>query len=251
MNPPAAAAAAARRSPALWSLQARFAPFLFVAPFVVLFLVFTLWPVARSLILSFYETAGPREKRFIGLANYRFLFTDVQFQVAVLNTLTYTVLYLALYLPLSLGLALLLNSPRVRFRNVLRFAFFSTHLVGQVFVAVMFYLLLAPRQGLVNRAIGAALPWIGNEIHWRVEPDLAMPAMVLASLWISVGYGMIYFLAALQTVDRDLYEAASIDGAGRWARFAHVTLPGIRPVLVFLLLVGRFIQSRYKDEELN
>jgi ABC-type sugar transport system permease subunit len=240
MKPPAAAAArvAAQGSPALWALQARLAPYLFVAPFVVLFLVFTLWPVARSFILSFYESAGPREKRFIGLGNYRFLFTDVQFQVAALNTLTYTVLYLALYLPLSLGLALLLNSRRVWFRNVLRFAFFSTHLVGQVFVAIMFTLLLAPRQGLINRAIGVALPWVGSEIYWKSDPNFAMPAMVLASLWISVGYGMIYFLAALQTVDRDLYEAAAIDGAGRWARFAHVTLPGIRPVLVFLLLVG-------------
>ena len=228
-------AARARR---IWSLQARASPYLFVAPFVVLFLVFTLWPVARSLVLSFYGSAGPREKTFVGLSNYRFLLSDVQFHVAVLNTLLYTVLFLALYIPLALGLALLLNSPRVRFRNAFRFAFFSTHLVGHVFVALMFHLLLAPRHGLVNRAIGTLLPWIGSEIYWQADPKLAMPAMVLASLWVSVGYGMIYFLAALQNVDRDLYEAAEIDGAGRWARLAHVTLPGIRPVLVFILLVG-------------
>jgi ABC-type sugar transport system permease subunit len=221
-----------------WSVQARYAPYLFVAPFVLLFAVFTLYPVVRSFALSFFRTIGPEKNQFIGLMNYRFLFRDIQFGIAIFNTLLYTVLYLSLYIPLSLGLALLLNSRRVRFRNVFRFAFFSTHLVGQVFVAVMFYLLLSPRQGLVNRAIGAAVPWVGSEIYWRNDPMLAMPAMVLASLWMSVGYAMIYFLAALQAVDQDLYDAAHVDGAGRASRFWHVTLPGIRPVMIFVLLVG-------------
>lgn len=222
----------------LWAMQARGSPYLFVLPFVLLFAVFTLYPVARSLMLSFYRSAGPRESSFVGLLNYRFLLADPQFHLAIANTLLYTIVYLAIYIPAALGLAMLLNNPRVRMRNLFRFAFFSTHLVGQVFVAVMFYLLLAPRQGLVNRGIGAIFPWIGSEIYWRANPNLAMPAMVLASVWISVGYGMIYFLAALQTVDRELYEAAEVDGAGRWSRFRHVTLPGIRPVLIFILLVG-------------
>ncbi len=222
----------------LWAWQSRYSAYLFVLPFVVLFIAFILYPVARSLMLSFYRSAGVRRSEFVGLENYRFLLFDPQFHLALRNTLLYTVLFLLLYIPLSLGLALLLNNPAVRFRNVFRFAFFSTHLVGQVFVAVMFYVMLAPRHGLVNRAIGAVFPWIGSEIYWRADPNLAMPAMVLASLWTAVGYGMIYFLAALQTVDRDLYEAAVVDGAGHWSRFWHVTLPGIRPVLIFLLLVG-------------
>lgn len=222
----------------LWAIQARLSPYLFVLPFVALFAVFTLYPVVRSVMLSFYRSAGPRESQFVGLLNYKFLILDPQFRLAIANTLLYTVIFLSLHIPASLGLALLLNSPRVRFRNLFRFAFFSTHLVGQVFVAVMFYLLLAPRHGLVNRAIGTVLPWIGSEIYWRANPNLAMPAMVLASLWISVGYGMIYFLAALQSVDRELYEAAEVDGAGRWSQFCNVTLPGIKPVLVFILLVG-------------
>jgi ABC-type sugar transport system permease subunit len=222
----------------LWAWQARYSPYLFVLPFAGLFCLFTLYPIGRSLVLSFYRSAGPRKSEFIGLLNYRFLLTDLQFHLAVFNTVLYTVLFLSLYIPLALGLALLLNSPRVRYRNAFRFAFFSTHLVGQVFAAVMFYLLLAPRHGPINRAIGALFPWIGSEIHWRSHATLAMPAMVLASLWMSVGFGMIYFLAALQSVDPELYEAAEVDGAGRWSRFWHVTLPGIRPVLVFILLVG-------------
>jgi ABC-type sugar transport system permease subunit len=158
--------------------------------------------------------------------------------LAVFNTVLFTVLFLMFQIPTSLGLALLLNNKGVRFRNFFRFAFFSSHLVGNVFVAVLFLLLLAPRQGLVNKMIGGVFPFIGTEINWRGNAMLAMPAMVLASLWLSIGYGMIYFLAALQAVDQELYEAAEVDGAGRWSRFWNVTLPGIRPVLIFILLVG-------------
>lgn len=222
----------------LWMWQAKAAPYLFVLPFVLLFLSFLLYPLVRSIILSFYNSAGPRASRFIGLENYLFLARDKLFWLAVGNTVLYTILFLSLQIPLSLGLALLLNSKAVRFRNFFRFAFFSSHLVGNVFVAVLFMLLLQPRHGLVNRMIGAVLPMVGTEVNWRGNAALAMPAIVLASLWLSIGYGMIYFLAALQAVDQELYEAAEVDGAGRWGRFWHVTIPGIRPVLIFILLVG-------------
>ncbi|HMB95359.1 MAG TPA: sugar ABC transporter permease [Tepidisphaeraceae bacterium] len=225
-----------RRS--FWFWQANASPYLFVLPFVVLFLIFMCYPLARSIILSFYRSAGPRENVFIGLTNYKFLLRDWLFWKAVLNTLIYTVLLLSLQIPLSLGLAMLLNSKAVRFRNFFRFAFFSSHLVGNVFVAVLFMLLLAPRQGLINRSIGLIFPWIGIEIDWRNNATLAIPAIVIASLWLTIGWGMIYFLAALQAVDQELYEAAEVDGAGHWQRFRHVTLPGIRPVLIFMLLVG-------------
>lgn len=222
----------------VWRWQARYAPYLFVLPFVVLFAVFMLYPLAWSIALSFQKSAGPLHARYVGLQNYRFLFTDRLFWFACLNTCIYAVLFLSLELPLSLGLAILLNHRRVRGRTFLRFAFFSTYLVGQVFLAVMAHVMLAPRHGLVNVVIGKLLPRVGSEINWTERPALAMPAIVLASLWVSIGYAMIYWLAALQSVDRELYEAAEVDGAGPWMRFRHVTLPGIRPVAVFLLLVG-------------
>jgi ABC-type sugar transport system permease subunit len=222
----------------LWVWQAKASPYLFVLPFVLLFLAFLMYPLLRSIVLSFYNSAGPRRNVFVGFGNYLFLVRDVVFWRAVLNTLMYTVLFLSLQIPLSLGLALLLNNKAVRFRNFFRFAFFSSHLVGNVFVAVLFILLLAQRQGLVNKMIGAVFPFIGTEINWRGNAALALPAIVLASLWLAIGYGMIYFLAALQAVDQELYEAAEVDGAGRWHKFWHVTFPGIRPVLIFILLVG-------------
>jgi ABC-type sugar transport system permease subunit len=220
-----------------WAAQHRAAPYLFVSPFVILFLVFLVWPLARSLVLSTHKTVGPRHEVFAGLDNYRFILRDRYFWLAVTNTVAYTAAFLAIQIPLSLGLALLLNSPRVRGRAALRFAFFSTHLVGQVFVAVLFAQLLSPRRGLLNLALGA-LSGRPVEINWLGNPDLVLPSVLIAGVWLSVGFGMIYFLAALQAVDHALYEAAEVDGAGRWSQFWHVTLPGIRPVLVFMILVG-------------
>lgn len=221
----------------LWSFQHRAAPYLFLSPFIVLFLVFILYPLIRSLALSTYKTAGPRHQIFVGFDNYLFVLRDRYFWLAVGNTVAFTAAFIALQIPLSLGLAIFLNRPGVWFRGVYRFAFFSTNLVGQVFVAVLFARLLNPRGGLFNVAIGTLL---GRrvEIDWLGNPDLALVSVLIASLWLSVGFGMIYFLAALQAVDRELYEAAEVDGASRWSRFWHVTLPGIRPVMIFMILVG-------------
>jgi ABC-type sugar transport system permease subunit len=221
-----------------WKFQQKYAPYFFVAPFVVLFAVFLLYPLERSIVLSFYKAVNVEKMRFAGLENYTFLIHDLLFWGAVLNTALYAVCFLCLQIPISLGLALLLNSKLVVGRNFFRFAFFAPALVGSVFVAVIFGLMLAQRHGPINKAIGALLPWVGTETNWLGNPKLAMPAILIASLWISVGYPMIYFLAALQSVDKELYEAASVDGAGKWSQFWNVTLPGIWPVVVFMILVG-------------
>jgi len=222
----------------IWQSRQRRAPYVFLLPLTLVLCVFFLWPLARSLELSFYTTAGPRVGRFVGLGNYTFLILhDRLFWLAVANTTAYTLAFLIVQIPASLGLAMLMNHRSVRFKSVLRFCFFSTYLVGQVFVAVVFFALLAPRRGLVNRALGV---FVGSALNvdWLTRPSLALPATLLAGLWLSIGYGMVYFLAALQAVDGDLYEAALLDGASAWAAFWNVTLPGIRPALIFLLVVG-------------
>jgi len=220
-----------------WAAQARLAPYAFVSPFVLLFAVFLLYPMGRSLYLSVHRTAGTAAAEFVGFGHYRYILTDNLFWLACLNTVVFAVLFLSIQVPASLGVAMLLNSTAVRFRNAFRFAFFSSHVVGGVFVAILFRLLMAPRQGLINRIL-ATLPGVGSETNWLGDPWFARPAIVIAALWLTIGWGMVYFLAALQAVDRELYEAAEVDGAGRWARFRHVTLPGIRPVLAFLVLIG-------------
>jgi ABC-type sugar transport system permease subunit len=215
----------------LWKFQYRAAPYLFIAPFLMLFVVFMVYPLCTSCMLSFYRTEGARHHTFIGLANYRYLLLhDRFFGLAVVNTAGFTVAFLLLQVPISLGLAVLLNSKHVRWRSLFRFTFFSSYLVGQVFVAVVFFQLFSA-DGLINKILHADVPWL-------TKRSLILPSVLIADLWLTAGYGMIYFLAALQTVDQDLYEAAHIDGAGAWQSFIHITLPGIRPVLIFVILVG-------------
>ncbi len=239
INPPQAAVrnSALIRRNTLWNAQARWAPYLFILPFVVLFCVFLLYPLGRSIVMSFSQWTSVHRHRFVGFNNYRFLLSDRIFLLALVNTVGYTIGFLLIQIPAALGLALLLNHPRVRARSVFRFMFFSTNLVGSVFVGALFSELLAPDSGLINRTLALIHPGF-RSLNWLNTPSLAMPAVLLASLWLSIGVGMIYFLAALQAVDRELYEVAQIDGAGPWARFRHVTLPGIRPIIIFMILVG-------------
>lgn len=221
-----------------FTLQHRLAPYLFVAPFMLIFLTFGLWPIIKSLILAFYATNGPKSNVFVGWNNFRFLFADLSFHQAVWNTVVYAFWSVVLQLPLALGLAMLLNQPWLRARNFLRLAFFAPNLLGQVFVGVLFSVLFVPQFGLINRALHAVIPAFSLDTEWLTNPAWVMPALVLTSLWMYVGFNMIYFLAALQAVDREQYEAAMMDGANGWQQFLAVTLPGIRPVAVFVLVTA-------------
>lgn len=221
----------------LFRMQHRYAPYLFVAPFVLVFLIFGLYPIIKSLILAFHITSGPKHAVFVGWDNFRFLLTDPDFHTAVWNTLVFALCSVFLQLPLSLGLALLLSQKWLKGREFLRLAFFSPHLVGQVFVGVLFSVLFIPQYGLLNRALNF-LFGVPLDTKWLSNPSLVMPALVLTSLWMYVGFNMIYFLAALQAVDQELYEAARVDGANSWHQFRAVTLPSIRPVGVFVLVTS-------------
>jgi ABC-type sugar transport system permease subunit len=220
-----------------FTLQQRYAPYLFVSPFLLMFALFNGWPIVKSLILSTYATNGPKSAIFVGLANYRFLLSDPDFHTAAWNTAVYAFFSVFLQLPLSLGLALLLTQRWVRGRELLRLAFFSPNLLGQVFVAVLFGVLFIPQYGLLNQVLHA-VAGTALDTKWLTNPVLVMPALVLTSLWMYVGFNMIYFLAALQAVDQELYEVATVDGANGWQQFLAVTVPGIRPVAAFVLITS-------------
>ena len=217
--------------------QHKIAPYLFIAPFLLTSLIFGCYPILKSLHLSLFATNGPKSHVFVGSSNYRFLLGDADFHTAVYNTLIYTFWSVFLQLPLALGLALLLSQKWVRGRAFLRLAFFTPNLVGQVFVGVLFAILYVPQYGLINKALHP-LFGVPLDTKWLQNPALVMPAIVLASLWMYVGFNMIYFLAALQSVDTELYEAARVDGANSWHQFRAVTLPGIRPVAIFVLITA-------------
>jgi ABC-type sugar transport system permease subunit len=212
-------------------------PYLFVAPYAVVTSVFFLYPFVNALLLAFYQTNGPRSRVFVGLDNFRFLLTDETFHTALKNTTFYAVVSVFVQLPLAMGLALLLNSGSKRIRGIFRLIFFSPNLVGQILVGIIFSVLLLPRYGLVNRACQAILRW-GIETNWLGDAHFIMPAIILVSLWLWVGFNMVYFLAALQTVDKTLEEAARVDGANPWQVFWYVTLPSMRHVVVFVVIMS-------------
>ncbi len=220
-----------------FAFQYRYAPYLFVSPFLLIFAVFGAWPIIKSLILSLHATNGPKDVVFVGLANFRFLAADPDFHKAVSNTAQYAFWSVFLQLPLSLGLAVLLSQKWLRGREFLRLAFFSPHLLGQVFVGVLFSVIFIPQYGLLNKVLHA-VAGVPLDTKWLANPSLVMPALVLTCLWMYVGFNMIYFLAALQAVDRELYDAAQVDGANGWQTFLAVTMPGIKPVAVFVLVMS-------------
>lgn len=211
-------------------------PWFFIAPFVVIFGIFAVWPLVRSLQLAFEQTCGAQTHVFVGLKNFRYLVLDPMFWQAMGNTVLFSVGTVAVQVPLALSLALLLNRPDLRGRAIFRLIFFSPSLIGMVFVAMLFSPLLEKRTGLVNIWLHALLPAWNIEFAWL--ETYSMTALILASVWMGAGFMMVYFLAALQHVPRELTEAASIDGAGPWQRFWHVILPEIRPIVGLMTLLA-------------
>jgi ABC-type sugar transport system permease subunit len=216
-------------------LHSPWTPWLFLAPFLLSFGTFFAWPAVRSLMLAFEQTYGPRTTAFVGLTNLRFLAHDPFLWTALGNTVVFTIAAVLLQIPAALALALLLNRSDLRGRLLFRLVFFSPSIVGLAFVAIMFSFMLEKRTGLVNGSLHHFFPTWNPDFPWLEH--YVMPSLILAQLWISAGFYMVYFLAALQNVPGELLDAAHIDGAGAWQRFRHVTLPEIRPVLNICLLL--------------
>lgn len=213
------------------------APWFFLTPYLVLTAVFFIYPFFNSIWLAFHQTNGPRSSVFVGLDNFSFVLHDPDFYTAVINTTIYAIASVAIQLPLSLGLAMLLNSGKSRIRNIFRLILFSPHLVGQIFVGILFAVIFTPRYGLFNKGLQALIGW-GLEERWLANPTLVMPALIVVSMWLYVGFNMIYFLAALQNVDQGLLDAARVDGANPWQTFKNVTLPQIKPVAIFVVVMS-------------
>ena len=198
--------------------------------------MFLAWPLIQSVLLSMQQTYGPRTTRWIGFENFTFLLGDPLFWKALRNTVVFACGSVFLQLPLSLGLAMLLNRPGLKGRAFFRLIFFAPSLVGLVFVGLMFALMFEKRTGMINVALHALFASFNPEFPWLQE--YVMPALILAALWLYVGFNMIYFLAALQNVPAELMEAAALDGAGPWQRFRHVVVPEIMPVVSFVVLLS-------------
>ena len=205
-------------------------------------LVFTLFlagPILASLVLSFTDF-GLRDLRnplgtdFVGLANYQALLEDPKFHKAMINTVYFVIVGVPLTLVIGLAVALALDRGIKKFRTLFRVGYYLPVVTSIVAIAVVWRFVLNPDQGLIN----LLLAQVGIDgPSWLADPMLAMPSIIAMAVWRNLGLAMIVFLAGLQTIPAQLYEAAAIDGAGRWQAFRNVTLPLLRPTILFLVVI--------------
>lgn len=218
---------------------------LFAAPALLLIAVFFFLPVAASLLLSLtdfdiYAIADLDRLRVVGVANYAALFGDPLFWIALRNTALFVVIAGPLSVAVSLAAALLVTAGAVRLAALFRTLFFLPVVTSLVAVAVVWRYLYHPRFGLLN--YGLSLLGIAPR-DWLGDPQWALAALIVMSVWKNFGFNMVIFMAGLQSIPLQLYEAASIDGAGAWTQFRRVTVPMLRPTLLFvaaMTLIGNF-----------
>jgi multiple sugar transport system permease protein len=225
---------ARRTARLIWRERSAYA---FLAPGLILFSIFTVFSLGFAFYLTFREwNILEPEKPFIGLQNYRDMIGDEDFRRSVINTFYFTGASVPLGMSVGLGVALLLNQP-LRGRTVLRTLYFLPVVTPFVVAAIVWKWLYNGDFGPINYYL-LKTHLISEPLLWLSDKNLAMPAVVLMSVWTSVGFSMVVYLAALQGVPAELYESARIDGAGAWARFRYVTLPMLAPSTLFLMVMG-------------
>lgn len=214
-------------------LRAGVPGYLLIAPAVLVTVVFLVVPMVVSGYWSLTEYNGVKAPQFVGLQNYIDLLTDPRFQRIIGNTIFFVVMGMGIGPVLGLASAVLLNQS-VRLRPLFRTTFFLPTMVSLVAVATVWKMLYQD-QGMINQVLGLfGLPGTA----WLNDPNTALPAVVVTSIWQGFGFETVVFLAALQSIPREYYDAAKVDGAGAWAQFRHVSLPGLRATIVFVYIVG-------------
>lgn len=205
----------------------------FIAPNFIGFFLFTLIPVIFSLVLAFMKWDSFGTPEFVGLKNFSKMLNDDTFWISLKNTFLYTIGVVPLTLICSLGLAILLNK-KIRGMKFFRTAFFFPYVTSLVAIAVVWNMLFHPTMGPINQFLKL---FIENPPGWTSSSDWALTAIVIVSVWRGMGYYMILYLAGLQSVPKELYEAASMDGAGKWKQFLNVTVPSLRPTTFFVTIM--------------
>lgn len=222
----------------------------FALPFVLLFTAFMAGPILVSFITSFTDMRvtdirNPFDVGFVRLGNYVDVFQDETFRKAAKNTALYVVFAVPLTIGLGLLVALGLNQGVVRFRNVLRLGYFLPYVTSIVAIALVWRMILGTDSGLINGLLDS----IGVEgPGWLTDTRYSLWSIILMTTWRGLGLQMIIFLAGLQAIPNELYEAAAVDGATRWHRFRHVTLPMLRPTILFSTVIASIGLLQFFEE---
>ena len=208
----------------------------FILPNFIGFTVFTLGPIIFAFILAFMKWDGNNPMQFVGIENFLKLTTDVRFIDAFKNTIIYSVFTVPLTLFIALGLAILLNQ-QVKGRNIFRTAIFFPYVASLVAVAAVWNMLFSPANGPVNMILASIGVAVKDLPKWAADKDFAMMTVILFSVWKSMGYYMVIYLAGLQGISADLYEAASLDGANGRQKFRFITWPMLQPTTFFIVII--------------
>lgn len=205
----------------------------FLTPMVVLFLAFTVWPIVASWVYAFFEWDGVEPlTEFVGFDNFREVLTDPLFWNAAWHSLLFSLGAIVIQVPLALLLAVLLNKLWLRGRNIYRLLIFLPVVSTMAVVGIIFRILLDPVGGPLNAAVG----WFGiDPINFLGDNLTALPTVVAVAIWHGIGITLVYWLATLQTVPQDLYDAAAIDGANARQTLTRITLPMVAPLAVVIL----------------
>lgn len=210
------------------------APYFFISPFYILFTIFFLFPTLFALVLGFFKWAALGTPEFFGVRNYERLFSDGIFWQAVGNTAFYAASSLFVIVPLALLEAMVLNSKRLKFRAFWRAVYFAPIVTSTVAISIVFRMLYNSDYGLINNIIKALG---GLPVNWLGDVAAVKIAVMGIVTWRWTGLLAVYFLAGLQSISEELYEAAAIDGASSFDRFRHITIPSLRPVILFVSVI--------------
>lgn len=213
----------------------------YIAPFLALVIVFTIYPIFASLGYTLYQWNGVgNPTQYVGLQNFERVVRDTIFWQAFGHTLLYAAVLVPVQLLLALALALVLNDRRLRFSTFYRALYFVPAITSAAIIGVVFQLMLSNFGDTVGQVL-VGLHLVQHRIDWLGDPHAVLWIIITIGIWNTLGYNLIYFLAGLQTIPAELYEAARIDGAGAVGRFRHVTIPGLREVgliILFLAILG-------------
>jgi multiple sugar transport system permease protein len=210
--------------------------YLFLSPGLVLFLVFTVFAILFSFYLSFHEwSIIEKEKPFVGLENYADILEDDRFHRAVVNTVYFTGGSVPVTMGIGLLVAMLLNQP-LRGRALFRAMFFLPVVTPFVVVAILWKWLYNGDFGPLNYYL-TSLGIVSEPLRWLADPDLAMPSVIIMTIWSGIGFSMVIYLAGLQAIPQDYYDAAKVDGAGALGRFRDITLPLLSSTTLFVVII--------------
>jgi ABC-type sugar transport system permease subunit len=232
----AAAVGVARPPRTLWAeIRRHRLDYLFISPFFIIYGIFHLYPLAWAFFLSFQRWSGFGDMTFVGVDNYRAVLTETVSRAALVNTVIFSAILVPTGVLLALVFAVLLNQRNLLAGGVFRTIYFLPYVTSSVIVAIVFQEIFDKDFGWANavlRSIGLpTVPWLTNVV-W------AKFAIIFLAHWQGLGYNILIMLGGLQSIDREIYEAAAIDGAGRWRTFWSITTPLMRPILLFITIIG-------------